>query len=175
MWGAWVAVDNRPRMHQVISTNLVHIESRVIRIGKLTDYGFVLLSHMVRRSDQGLTSTSAARLTGLPQPSVRKILKSLARAGILLSERGAQGGYRLARPADSVSVAEVIDAIEGPISLTACSGDDADTCEYFGSCALETNWSRINSTIKGALAGITLSEIAEPSQPRLVAIRRKPA
>ena len=147
----------------------------MLRITKLTDYAFVLLSHMAKRPDRALTSTSAARLTGLPQPSVSKILKSLARAGVLGSERGSQGGYRLVRDSDSLSVADVIDAVEGPISLTACSGDDADTCEYSGSCVLETNWMRINRTIRLALDGISLREMSEPAEPRLVALRRKPA
>src|SRR5512147_1492044 len=101
----------------------------MLRITKLTDYALVVLSHMASRPAQGLTSTSAARLTGIPQPSVSKILKSLARSGVVVSERGAQGGYRLARTASELTVADVIDAVEGPIALTECSAQDSSTCE----------------------------------------------
>ncbi len=130
---------------------------------------------MVNRPERTLTSTGASRLTGLPQPSVSKVLKNLARAGVVVSERGARGGYRLSRSADSVTVADVIDAVEGPISLTACSGHDTETCEYAGSCVLETNWARINGTIKDALATVTLSQLATPAANRLITIKRKPA
>jgi FeS assembly SUF system regulator len=147
----------------------------VLRITKLTDYAFVVLCHMANRPERALTSTGASRLTGLPQPSVSKILKSLARAQVLVSERGAQGGYRLAQAASELSVADIIDAVEGPIALTECSSHESPTCEYAGTCALETNWERINNTIRQALATVPLSDLAAPNQERLIPLKRKPA
>lgn len=160
---------------KIISTDPVLIRITVLRIAKLTDYALIVLCHMVSRPDRALTSTGASRLTGLPQPSVSKILKSLARARILVSERGAQGGYRLAQAPTEFSVADIIDAVEGPIALTECSSHESPTCEYAGTCALETNWDRINRTIRQALSTVPLSALATPNQERLIPLKRKPA
>ncbi len=139
----------------------------MLRITKLTDYAIVVLTHMAHGNDVPWTARETALQTGLPEPSVRKILKGLARSGVLLSERGTSGGYRLGRPAGLVTVADVIDAVEGPISITDCSGEAVDPCEYSGSCAAEKNWTLINQRVRSALADITLLDMSAPT-PALV-------
>jgi FeS assembly SUF system regulator len=146
----------------------------MLRITKLTDYAIVVLSHLAGQQSGPCTSRGVAGATGLPQPSVSKILKSLARAGVVRSERGVQGGYRLARAPGSVCVADIIDAVEGPISLTECTTERPDGCEYSGACALESTWARINRAVRRALADISLADIAMPEAPRLIQLGRGP-
>ena len=148
----------------------------MLRITKLTDYAIVVLTHMAKDAPGPCTSRSLAEVTGLPQPSVSKMLKSLARAGLVLSERGVLGGYRLASGPESVSIADIIDAVEGPISLTECSGTYSEGCEYAGACALEPIWARINHAVRRALADIRLADIALPTppQPQLITLGKKP-
>jgi FeS assembly SUF system regulator len=145
----------------------------MLRITKLTDYAIVVLTHMAHGGEAPWTARETAVQTGLPEPSVRKILKGLARSGVLLSVRGTSGGYRLGRPAALVTVADVIDAVEGPIAITDCSGSAPDPCEYAGSCAAETNWALINREVRAALAGISLSDMAAP-RPSLVDLAARP-
>lgn len=161
----------------LISTNSVLFHSGatlVLRITKLTDYAIVVLTHMTSDLGACWTSRSIAAQTGLPQPSVSKILKSLARGGVLHSERGVLGGYRLVPGPDEVSVADIIDAVEGPISLTECSGQSAECCEYSGACALQPTWTRINHAVRRALENISLAELALPAVPALVTLTKKP-
>ncbi|MBN1612292.1 MAG: SUF system Fe-S cluster assembly regulator [Polyangiaceae bacterium] len=146
----------------------------MLRITRLTDYAIVVLSHLAGQQSGPCTSRGAARATGLPQPSVSKILKSLAKAGVVRSERGVQGGYRLAREPGSICVADIIDAVEGPISLTECTTERPDGCEYSGVCALESTWARINHAVRRALAEISLADIAMPPTPRLIQLGRGP-
>ena len=143
----------------------------MLRITKLTDYAIVVLTHMARGGAASWTSREAAVTTGLPQPSVSKILKSLARAGLVKSERGAQGGYRLATRPTHVNIADIIDAVEGPISLTECSST-SDGCSYSGACGLESAWLRINTAVRTALANISLADIADPKAAQLVQLGR---
>jgi FeS assembly SUF system regulator len=145
----------------------------MLRITKLTDYAIIVLSHLAGQSSGPCTSRGVAVATRLPQPSVSKILKSLARAGVVRSERGAQGGYRLAREPGTVCVADIIDAVEGPISLTECSTEHPDGCEYSGACALQSTWARINRAVRRALADISLADLAVPAAPQLVQLGRK--
>jgi FeS assembly SUF system regulator len=146
----------------------------MLRITKLTDYAIVALSHMAGQQGGPWTSRGVADATGLPQPSVSKILKSLAKAGIVRSARGVQGGYRLAREPGTICVADIIDAVEGPISLTECTTQHPDGCEYSGACALESTWARINHAVRRALADISLEDIAMPAAPALIQLGRGP-
>jgi FeS assembly SUF system regulator len=95
----------------------------------------------------------------LPLPTVSKILKALARAGLLQSHRGVKGGYRIARDASRITVEEIIRALEGPIAITECIEEGSD-CEIEGTCPVRGNWQRINAAVKDALAAIPLSEMA---------------
>ena len=97
----------------------------------------------------------------MPLPTVRKVLKSLSQAGLLKSERGAQGGYNLTRNPKSISIAEIITAIEGPIALTECVSDE-NHCEQESHCSVQTNWTRINNAVFHALDEVKLSDMLVP-------------
>jgi len=133
----------------------------VIRLSKLADYGIVITTHMARPEAAQASAHEIAEATTIPQPMASKILKSLTRAGILRSHRGAQGGYQLARPAEAVTVAEVIEALEGPIALTECVDGHAGDCGIETLCPARANWQRINAAIRDALEGISLAEMAQ--------------
>jgi FeS assembly SUF system regulator len=140
----------------------------MLRITKLSDYAVVVLQRLSDAADpNGATARAVARLTRIPQPTVQKVMKDLARAGVLASQRGAQGGYSLARSADRISLAEIIEAVEGPIALTECSAA-SDACSFAGACPAEENWLKINQVVRRALDGITLADLARPLTPPLL-------
>lgn len=146
----------------------------MLRITKLTDYAVLVLSDMSRpESLEAQAARDVAERTRIPQPTVSKVLKLLARAGLVASERGKNGGYRLARLPHAITVADIVDAVEGPIAITECSSaEDRSACGLEGSCATETNWLRINDAIRLALSGITLADMIRPNMPVLVPLRR---
>ncbi|HEX5031306.1 MAG TPA: SUF system Fe-S cluster assembly regulator [Candidatus Eisenbacteria bacterium] len=132
----------------------------MLRITKQSDYGIVLMTLFAGDGRERVHSTrDLASLAKLPLPTVSKILKALARAGLLQSHRGVKGGYRLARLPEDISVEEIIRALEGPIAITECVDEDG-MCEIEGSCPVRTNWQRINGAVRDALASIRLSEMA---------------
>lgn len=107
-----------------------------------------------------------AAATGVPEPTVRKVLKTLVRAGIVCSVRGTHGGYALARPAGEISVAEVVIAVEGPIAVTECASEaTAGACDLEGRCNVQGPWQRISAAIRDALVKLTLAEMATPIAP----------
>jgi FeS assembly SUF system regulator len=140
----------------------------VIRLSKLADYGIVIMTTLARHPGRQHNAPEVAAQSLIPQPMVSKILKALARAGLLVSHRGAKGGYGLARPAAAISVAEVICALDGPIALTACVEDGPGGCEIEALCPARANWQRINDAIQGALQGISIGEMAQAIPPAFV-------
>jgi FeS assembly SUF system regulator len=133
----------------------------MLRIGRLTDYGIVLMRYVAARPEGVHTANEIAAGAALPLPTVSKLLRTLAREGLLASQRGVKGGYGLARPPQETSVAEIITAIEGPIALTLCSVPTPSDCEYERGCPLRGHWQMINQEIRGALERISLSDLAE--------------
>lgn len=133
----------------------------VIRLSKLADYGIVIMTHMARGPERQQTATEIAAQAHLPLPMASKILKGLVHAGLLVSHRGAKGGYGLARSTWEISVADVIVALEGPIALTACIEHGPGECDIEALCPARANWRRINDAIREALEGITLMEMAQ--------------
>ncbi len=133
----------------------------MLRLSKLTDYGIVVMTQLAGDPERLHAATEVATATGIAAPTVSKLLKSLTRAGLVSSVRGARGGYRLARPAEAVSVAELVDALEGPVALTECSSGEGN-CEQEPHCAVRVNFQRINDAIRGALAQVTLAEMVAP-------------
>ena len=131
----------------------------MLRISKLTDYGTVILACLASSPVGRLTATEVAERTRLGLPTVSKLLKSFHRAGLLTSTRGARGGYQLARPAAAISAAAIIDAIEGPVAITECSGAHS-TCEHEVSCSTGSAWQRLNGAIRRSLDEITLAQLA---------------
>jgi len=132
----------------------------MLRITKQSDYGIVLMTLFAGAGGGRVHSTrDLAAGAKLPLPTVSKILKALARAGLLQSHRGVKGGYRLARDPAEISVEEIIRALEGPIAITECI-DGPNECEIERTCPVRTNWQRINGAVTDALAAIRLSEMA---------------
>lgn len=133
----------------------------MIRLTKLTDYGIVLLTHIANTGPQAVhNSRDLASETRIPLPMVSKILKVLGRDGILASRRGSKGGYSLARPADEISVAEIVHTLEGPIGITECCDVSASNCELQILCKVKPHLARINRTVLDTLQGVKLSEFA---------------
>jgi FeS assembly SUF system regulator len=142
----------------------------MIRLGKLTDYGLVLMTYMARKHHDTLhTARCLASESKLPLSTVSKLLKMLLQGGLLISRRGVNGGYVLARQATAISVAEIIVALEGPIALTECSGDVLGLCELERHCALRSNQRAISQAVRGALENVMLSDLVHPLQ--LIAIK----
>lgn len=134
----------------------------MFRISKLTDYAIVLLSLFTRNWAEEYNARELAGQTQLPLPTVSKILKTLCRGGLLTSRRGAGGGYALARPPEEISIAEVIETLEGPIALTDCSTGAPSGCDFEPQCPVQANWRRINLAIQGALAQLKLTDMVGP-------------
>ncbi len=137
----------------------------MIKMAKITDYGIVLLTYFARiPQEKAYSARELAQESGLPLPVVSKILKGLAREKLLVSERGAHGGYRLARKAEDISLAEVIRALEGPIVMTECV-EAVGLCHYEVQCPIRHNWSIINEAVNDALSKISLSQMRQPWSP----------
>jgi FeS assembly SUF system regulator len=142
----------------------------MLRITKQTDYGIMLLTRMAEL-DEGevLSARDASDWSGLSLPMVSKILKNLARGGIVISQRGVGGGYSLARPADETTVAGVIRALEGPISMVECAAQPG-ACDQESICPARVNWSRINLEIERALERIPISEMVTERPDDLLSV-----
>jgi len=137
----------------------------MIRLGKLTDYGLVLMTRMAQHHERAQhTARDLAIESRLPLPTVSKLLKLLLQGGVLVSHRGVKGGYSLARAADAISVAEIVTILEGPIALTECSTDVAGLCDLEPSCPIKKNQRVISQVIRGALEKVMLSDLIQPMQ-----------
>jgi FeS assembly SUF system regulator len=140
----------------------------MLRVSKLTDYAVVVLVRLSAEpaSEASIqTSPSIAAATCVPEPTVAKVLKALSAAGLVLSQRGARGGYRLIRPLETISVADVIAAIDGPIALTACVDGALGGCEVRGVCAVNGRWDLVNDAIRQSLMSITLADMRDAALP----------
>ncbi len=131
----------------------------MFKIKRETDYGMVLAAYLARHGGQ--SAATLAQECHLPLPLVSKVLKVMARAGLLVSQRGSNGGYQLARPAAAISAADLIAAFEGPLALTACTVA-LDQCAVSDHCELSGHWQQINQAVGQALAGISLAALSQP-------------
>ncbi|MBW4093177.1 MAG: SUF system Fe-S cluster assembly regulator [Proteobacteria bacterium] len=148
----------------------------MLRLSKLTDYAVVVLVRLAqagpalpgaRVREVGMqTSPGIAAATGIPEPTVAKVLKILAGGGLVASQRGAHGGYRLLRPLTAIPVSDVIAAIDGPIALTACVEGAAGGCESESLCPVRGRWDPVNTAIQEALGAITLADMQAAAVPR---------
>jgi FeS assembly SUF system regulator len=142
----------------------------MIRITKQADYGILLLSHFARMRE-GRTSTARdlALDTGLGPAMVTKILKMLVHRGLLVSHRGAKGGYALARAPSEVTIGEIIAALEGPVAITSCTTPPVGGCSILARCTVKGSWRRINDALREALDRVTLADmtcpVADPVHP----------
>jgi FeS assembly SUF system regulator len=135
----------------------------MVKLGKLTDYGLVLMTCMARGQGSSLRAArDLAREANLPLSTVSKLLKELLQSGLLVSHRGIKGGYLLAREAHEISVLEIIAALEGPMALTECSGEVSGLCQIEPSCPIKSNQQVINQAVRGVLERITLHDLVHP-------------
>ncbi|MGQ0527782.1 MAG: SUF system Fe-S cluster assembly regulator [Alphaproteobacteria bacterium] len=129
----------------------------MIKVSKLADYAVVVLATL-NECDVQMTAPLLARETGLPEPTVAKVLKLLGTGNFVTSTRGANGGYRLAVPFETLTIAHIITAIDGPIALTACV-DGQEGCGFQGGCAVRGRWNQVNRAVNETLAGILLRDM----------------
>ena len=142
----------------------------MLRLSKKADYALIAMKHLAQKSS-GAPSTSAreiAELYGIPIELMAKVLQRLVRTGLLVSTQGTRGGYTLGRPSASISVADVIQAIDGPLTVTACSTEKID-CEQFSKCSIRDSLWQIRERIAAALDTVSLAEMAAPHDPAAAA------
>ena len=135
----------------------------------MADYAVVTMAAASRHC--GGARVSAAQLaeeTGLPAPTVQKLVSRLTGAGLLRSSRGVGGGLKLARPAAAITLADIVEAVEGPIALTACVEHGRNDCTLESACMVRPHWPIVNEALRGALAQVSLTRLAEVSAPRVV-------
>jgi FeS assembly SUF system regulator len=133
----------------------------MIILSKLADYGVIVATHLAAHPDRQANAATVAAATRLPQATVAKVLKALARAGLVSATRGAAGGYRLARPPEAISVAELVAAIDGDIGITECSVHEAG-CEHTTYCPTRPHWGAINRAVGAALSAVSLRNMVSP-------------
>ncbi len=135
----------------------------MIRLTNLADYGVVLMCHMACAPNGLYSAVYLSKETGIPVPTVSKIMGALSKAGLLISHRGFKGGFRLQRAPKDISVANIIEAVDGPIALTNCIEHAPGDCCYESICSMKPHWQVINTVIRKGLDSITLDEIANPA------------
>lgn len=133
----------------------------MLKISKMADYGTIILTAMVDESVRTRSAAEIAELTGLPLPSVGKILKKFVSKGLVLSLRGSKGGYKLSRAPETITTAQILEAIDGPLGMTECSSNPG-RCGHESACRVRANWQMVSRTMRQALEQITLSQIAQP-------------
>jgi len=133
----------------------------MLKLGKLADYGTMIMTILAADPERLYPTQELADRAHVAAPTVAKLLKLLTKAGLVESLRGAHGGYKLARPAAGITVADVIAAIDGPIGLTQCSVHKGD-CAVESTCGVRGNWRLINTAIHQALKSVSLAEMAHP-------------
>ncbi|HBB41033.1 MAG: SUF system Fe-S cluster assembly regulator [Nitrospirae bacterium CG18_big_fil_WC_8_21_14_2_50_70_55] len=134
----------------------------MLRISKLADYGTMVMVKIAAAPFRLHTAAEVAEESRIPLPTVAKLLKGLTRKGLVASRRGALGGYRLARPPEEITIAHVITALEGPVTVTACS-DGEGLCDHEATCATRAPWMRVNEIVQAALEGVTLADMVAAS------------
>ncbi|HET8898177.1 MAG TPA: SUF system Fe-S cluster assembly regulator [Rhodanobacteraceae bacterium] len=138
----------------------------MLRVSRLTDYATLVMTCLADQPGSVVSAAQVAESTRLEAPTVSKLLKLLGHAGLVDSFRGVAGGYRLARAADSISVADVVEAVEGPIGMTDCG---IGNCDRESHCSVRGNWQRINAAVAAALRSVSIAEMAAPP-PAVVSV-----
>jgi FeS assembly SUF system regulator len=133
----------------------------MLRVTKLTDYATVVMTVLASAPDRVHSAAELAELAHLEAPTVAKLLKPLAAAGLVEGFRGARGGYRLARAPQDISLADVVQAMEGPIGMTECSIAEGQ-CGIEHQCGVRANWRRINDVVAEALQQVSLAQMLAP-------------
>jgi FeS assembly SUF system regulator len=134
----------------------------MIRLSRLADYGLVLMGRMALQPTTVHTAVGLAEDTQLPIPTVAKLLVRLTQGNLLISHRGAKGGYQLARSPSAITVADIVVAVDGPIALTQCLEHGAQPCDVEPICPTRRGWNRLNDAVKRALTEVSLAELSQP-------------
>ncbi|RME65136.1 MAG: SUF system Fe-S cluster assembly regulator [Alphaproteobacteria bacterium] len=134
-----------------------------MKLSNMADYAVVIMSHLAQGGAERHAASEIVEATGVPAAAAAKLLGALAREGLLVSQRGIAGGFALARPAGEISVADIIEAVDGPIALTNCLGEHAGDCSLESICATRPHWHAINGAVRAALAQVSLAEMALPN------------
>ena len=134
-----------------------------MKLSHLADYAVVLMTAAARfPAGERLSATALADDTGIPLPTTQKLMGQLAANGLLRSHRGAGGGFVLARAADAISLADIVEAVEGPIAMTMCSGsDEASDCALDAHCRVKPHMGVVSHAVRGALGAVSLMELAQ--------------
>ena len=142
----------------------------MIKLSRLTDYGVVVMAQMAQNMAAMKTAPELAAATGVPTPTVSKLLKLLVKGGLVESWRGVNGGYALTKNIDDITAADIIEALEGPVALTACvDGSEAD-CGVESLCPMRGGWEKVNRAIRAALEEVTLAELSQPADFLLASV-----
>lgn len=138
----------------------------MIKMGKLTDYGTLIMTYLAREPQVLHATQEIAAAVGIALPTATKLLKILTKAGLLESQRGIKGGYLLSRSPQNITMADVIGALEGPFGLTDCgTAQKPGSCNRESACSVKANWQRISQAVNDALASVTLEEMTIPTHP----------
>ena len=140
----------------------VEKHTSMLRVTKLTDYASLVLTVLASAPERVHSAAELAERAHLEVPTVSKLLKSLAQAGLVAGFRGSAGGYRLAKPAETISLIAIVEAIEGPLGMTECSLNDS-ACGIQDHCGVRANWRRINDVVADALRGVSLAQMLAPA------------
>jgi FeS assembly SUF system regulator len=133
----------------------------LIKLSKLTDYAVVILAEMAKGQGVLQTAVGLSIKTGLPEPTVAKVLKLMAKGKVIISTRGVNGGYILSQSPKDISMADVIVAVDGPVQLASCVDDADEPCSYATKCTIKGKWNPVNDAMKIALENITLAQMME--------------
>ena len=158
------AVDLGPeKVHMPIGTIRSDLRFiRNMRLSSLADYAVVMMSAAARHCGQAkVNATTLSAETGIPLPTAQKLVSRLSTAGLLESSRGTGGGVRLARPPAAISLADIVEAVEGPIQMTSCVDSERHDCVLESCCQVRPHMSVVNGAVRGALAGVSLSSLAQ--------------
>ena len=139
----------------------------MLRLNRLTDYAVVVMVQLAR-SGEVMTAQRLAERTSLPPPTVAKLLALLAKSGLAAAQRGAAGGYELGRAPEHISVADIIETLEGPVALTACVEGANHLCSLESVCAMRGHWDTVNAAIRRALESVSLEAMARAGDSFLV-------
>ena len=131
----------------------------MIRLTNLADYAVVVMTTAARCAGARLSAAAVADVTGIPAPTVAKLMGTLARGGLLTASRGVAGGFTLAAPPGAINIAAIIEAVDGPIALTNCVANDTHNCAIEGHCGVRGHWGPINRAVRDALAAVTLADL----------------
>lgn len=138
-----------------------------MRLSSLADYAVVMMAAAARRCGGAgrLNATLLAEETGVPLPTVQKLVSRLSAASLLESARGTGGGFRLSRPPSAITLADIIEAVEGPIAMTSCVDDGRQDCGLDHHCSVKPHWNAVNDAVRGALAGVSLASLTRAPVP----------